>query len=205
MKNKNLIIVLAILGVPTVLFSMFIVAILFAMGAFDKDYSVTDLKNNYFKKEKEIAELIIYYKSIVPENRFVEIEFENDKIINRFGITETFQNGYAPLFLDWDLEINNQRTDSVMATIGWNTDILQNIKRKLDNANCIGIENGEHITVQFQRSGMGMYSFNIFEKPMNDSLKNIYNDSCYHILVNEKLALEYGGGVFGPQCFDNFN
>lgn len=72
---------------------------------------------------------------------------------------------------------------------------------ELDKANCIEIENGEPTTIGWQRSGMGMYSYVLFEKPIADSLKKQYNDSCTYILYNDRLVLEYGGGAFGPQCF----
>jgi len=48
---------------------------------------------------------------------------------------------------------------------------------------------------------MGMYSYNVFDKTIADSLKNHYNDSCTYILYNDKLVLEYGGGAIGSQCF----
>lgn len=44
-----------------------------------------------------------------------------------------------------------------------------------------------------------MYSLNLFDKPIPDSLKNHYNDSCTHFMENDKLVLEYGGGAIGSQ------
>jgi hypothetical protein len=48
---------------------------------------------------------------------------------------------------------------------------------------------------------MGKYYYNIFDRPIPDSLKAEYNDSCTYILYNDKVVLEYGGGAVGPQCF----
>ena len=42
------------------------------------------------------------------------------------------------------------------------------------NANCILAENNEPLTVEYQRSGMGIYSYKIFNRPLNDSLKKKY-------------------------------
>jgi hypothetical protein len=50
---------------------------------------------------------------------------------------------------------------------------------------------------------MGRYSFNLFDKPIADSLKTAYNDGCTYIMVNDRLVLEYGGGAIGSQCFYN--
>ena len=49
--------------------------IMSAFGMFDKDYSVTDLKDNFRKKQAEIYQLKKYFNSIVPKNRFVELNF----------------------------------------------------------------------------------------------------------------------------------
>jgi hypothetical protein len=91
--------------------------------------------------------------------------------------------------------------DSILSTIGWNRTTLKNLKEKLDNANCIQIESGEPTKIGFKRSGMGMYSFNVFEKPITDSQKTLYRDTCSYIIASDRLILEYGGGAIGPQCF----
>ena len=80
---------------------------------------------------------------------------------------------------------------------------VKNLKDKLDKANCIGVTSGEPCNISFQRSGMGMYSFNVFDKPIPEREKAQYNDSCTYILANDKLVLEYGGGAIGSQCFYN--
>ena len=109
------------------------------------------------------------------------------------------------MFLEWDLEIKTERMDSILKPIGWTRETLKTLKDKLDNADCIQIESGEPTKIGFKRSGMGMYSFNVFDKPIPDNLIEQYNDSWTYILVNKRLALEYGGGAIGSQCFYNMN
>jgi hypothetical protein len=41
----------------------------------------------------------------------------------------------------------------------------------------------------------------IFDNTIPDSLRAEYDDGCNYILYNDKVALEYGGGVIGTQCF----
>jgi len=187
--------------------------LLSAFGVFDKDYSVSELKNNFYSREVEIRELKRYYNSIVSPNKFIEIEFENNWKLTRFGIidynsktkvldSDSVVKGLYT-FLDWDIAIKTDKMDSLLNTIGWTEYNLTEIKKKLDNANCIGIESGEPTTIHFKRSGMGMYSFVVFDKSIPDSLKNQYNYSCRYILAGEKLVLEYGGGAVGTQCFYN--
>ena len=198
--------ILILLGLGLVIFIGYIIFIAYVFGGFDKDYSVTDLKDNFQKNKTEINQLKKYFNEIVPKNRFVEIEFENDYTLTRFGIkaldtTEGDPNG--PLFLEWDLYLNTPRLDSIIKPMGWTRATLKVLKEKLDKANCIQIESGEPTKIGFKRSGMGMYSFNVFKNSIPDSLRSNYNDSCTFILVNDKLVLEYGGGAIGGQCFYN--
>ena len=177
-----------------------------AFGGFDKDYSVSDLKENFEKNKTEIYELKQYFNEIVPKNRFVEIEFKDDNRLERFGIRaldSSAGNPNGPMFLEWDLKTNTAKMDSLIQPMGWTRETLKELKEKLDNADCIQIESGEPTKIGFKRSGMGMYSFNVFDQPVPDNLIEQYNDSCTYILVNRKLVLEYGGGAIGSQCFYN--
>ena len=203
MVKKIIIGISIFLGLGLVAFIGWWVMLISAFGGFDKDYSITDLKENFEENKAAIYELKKYYREIVPDEYFVEIEFENDNTLGRFGIKD--YNSNRPMFLEWDLEIKTERMDSILKPIGWTRETLKTLKVKLDNADCIQIESGEPTKIGFKRSGMGMYSFNVFDKPIPDNLIEQYNDSCTFILVNKRLALEYGGGAIGSQCFYNMN
>ena len=175
-------------------------------GAFDTFHTKQELIDNYNKRQTQILELKSYFNSIVPKDKQVEIEFEGDDKLFRFGVSPidtATGNIIYPIFLEWDLKTSSDKVDSVIKTIGWTQQTLKELKQKLDKANCIQIESGEPTKIGWQRSGMGMYSYDVFSKPIADSLKTHYNDSCTYILYNDKLVLEYGGGAVGPQCFPN--
>ncbi|QQT32707.1 hypothetical protein [Sphingobacterium siyangense] len=167
-------------------------------GGVDKDYSVTELKENFEEKRAEIYEVKNYINKIIPPNKLVHIEFENNNMVGIFHleVDGKFES-------NWDVKINSNKADSLLQKLGWTTGTLKTLKEKLDNANCIGITSGEPCNISFQRSGMGMYSFNVFDRPIADSLKARYNDGCTYIMVNDRLVLEYGGGAIGSQCFYN--
>jgi hypothetical protein len=206
MVKKIIKAILILCGIGLVIFIGYFVVIISAFGGFDKDYSVTELKENFEKNKIEIYELKKYFNEIVPKNKYVEIEFDNDNTLTRFGIKpldKTAGDPNGPMFLEWDLQINTERMDSIIKPMGWTRETLKKLKDKLDDTNCIQIESGEQTKIGFQRSGMGMYSFNVFDKPIQDSQKANYNDSCTYIMVNDKLVLEYGGGAIGSQCFYN--
>jgi hypothetical protein len=198
--NKILKWTLAILGIGLLTYVGFsIYAIASFGGAFDKFYSTEDLIDNYNKKTVQILEIKEYVKKIVPPNKIVDIEFDGNRKFFIFHVTD---NGTYDR--NWDLKLNSSKTDTLLHKLGWTKETLNTLKEKLDNANCISVKSGEPCNIGFQRSGMGKYFYNIFDKPIADSLKSNYNDSCTYILYNDKVVLEYGGGAIGSQCFPNY-
>ncbi|MNK12976.1 hypothetical protein D3C87_310550 [compost metagenome] len=191
-------ILLVICGIGIAIFMGFIVMIQAAFGGFDKDYSVTELKENFEEKRAEIYEVKNYINTIIPSDKLVHIEFENNNMVGVFHlkVDGEFES-------NWDVKIGSKKADTLLQKLGWTAETLKTLKEKLDKANCIGITSGEPCNISFQRSGMGMYSFNVFDRPIADSLKTRYNDGCTYIMVNDRLVLEYGGGAIGSQCFYN--
>jgi hypothetical protein len=198
--------ILILFGIGLLLFIGYFVYLAYTIGAFDKDYSVTDLKNNFEKRKKEIYTLKKYYSGIVPKTKCIGIEFENNRTIGILRIVPIDSMSRKPkdiYFYEYDMKINSTRTDSIITSLGWTKETIKELKKKLDDANCIGIENGNPTKINYQRSGLGMYSFNLFDQPISGSLRKQYNDSCTYILINDSLSLEYGGGAIGQQCFYN--
>lgn len=190
--------ILILCGIGLLCFVGYIIMIISAFGGFDKDYSVTELKENFEAKKTEIYEVRNYVNKITPSYKLVHIEFDDNNTLGIFHVKveDKFES-------NWDVKIKSGKADTLLQKLGWTEQTLKTLKDKLDKANCIGVTSGEPCNISFQRSGMGMYSFNIFDKPIPDSLKTSYNDSCTYIMVNDKLVLEYGGGAIGNQCFYN--
>jgi len=136
--------------------------------------------------------------AIVPADKHVFIEFED---ADHLAIFELEANG--KFTIGRDINTHSEKTDSLLNVLGWTQQTLSTLKRRLDKANCISIRNGTPCQIGFRRSRMGMYFYAVFDKAMADSVKEDYNDSCRYILHNEKVALEYGGGAIGPQCFED--
>ncbi len=178
-----------------------------------------ELKDNYDKKHTEIAELKRYFNSITPGDLDVYIEFKNGEsmtlkvfyvTVPKYPRKVLFQQwdvnpyNYKPGFsasdsTEWAAQINS--LSIVKKRLNWTDNTFKTIKKYLDKANCISVSNGEPASIGFRRSGMGMYFYDLFDKSLSDSLKLIYNDSCTYRLYNDTLALEYGGGAAGSQCF----
>lgn len=173
------------------------IASLAMFGLFDKSYSNSELKEIFYKNKKEIYDLKKYFNQIVPKNTFVEIEFDSDTKLTRFGFHTLDSNGNTnyPIFLDWDLQINTHQMDSLIQPLGWNRNTLQIIKNKLDKANCIQIESGEPAYIGFQRSGLGMYTFIVYDKPMHDTIKKTYLNRNDYDIIDSILVVKYESGA----------
>ncbi len=169
--------------------------VIFIFSQFDSS-SYKDLTENYELKSKEIFELKTFINSIVPSNKSVDIEFEDNNTLGIFHVTEG--GNYDS---NWDVETNSGKADTLFQKIGWTTETLKTLKDKLDKANCISVSNGDPCKIGFHRNGMGKYYYNVFSKPIADSLKTTYNDSCTYILFKDNIVLEWGGGAIGNQCF----
>ena len=102
------------------------------------------------------------------------------------------------------MDIDSNKTDSLLAVIGWTHIDLNILKNKLDEANCISVASGNPTTIGWKRSGMGMFLYDIFDQNLNDSLVEEYNKGCTYIFYKDNVVLEYGGGAIGPQCFPGY-
>lgn len=162
-------------------------------------YDKEDLIENYEHHKEEIAEAKRYFESILSQGAIVHIEFDNDQ---ELGIFHVKVDGVFES--NWSLKINSTKTASLLEKLGWTTTELKTLKSKLDNANCISISSGNPVTIGWQRSGMGMFGYKLFDQNLNDSLIGKYNDGCTHIFYKDNVVLEYGGGAIGPQCFPGY-
>ena len=197
--------IVAFIGVTFFIGLVILVGI--AFGSFDKDYYVSDLIKNFNRKKVEIYDLKEYFISKVPDDTFIEIEFEDHHTLQRIKIKylDSLRNPNDIYSIEeWDLKINSLKMDSILHSIGWNHKTLKILEEKLDKANCIGINSENPVNIGFKRSKMGRYSFNVFDQKIPNHLRKTYNDSCRYILVDDYLVLEYGGGAIGTQCFYNF-
>lgn len=198
--NSFLKAVLVFLGAIIILFLGFYLFIHIAFnGIFTGPfYDKTDLINNFEQKEDEIYEVTNYFNSILPDSTFVDIEFENRGLsIFHVKSGDVYES-------NWNLEMNSNKTDSLLDVLNWEKSDLLTLKSKLDLANSISIKSGKATVIGWQRSGMGKFYYNIFPQKTDSSLFNKYNDGCTYIYYKDNVVLEYGGGAIGPQCFPSF-
>ena len=165
---------------------------------FFKTYDKKDLAENYDKHEKEIADLIIYFQSIIPYGTYVDIEINDTKNIDIFHVWNDGIN-----YGGWHIDVNSPKADTIFSILKWDKSQIRILKKKLDQVNCISIDNSYPVNVGFQRSVMSKFYYTVFDEPIvqNDSLMRIYDTKCIYIYYRDNVVFQYGSGATGSLCF----
>ncbi|MFC6997830.1 hypothetical protein [Rufibacter roseus] len=183
--------------------------------------SKNKLIENYEKHKVEIGKIKEEYSKLVPEKHIVYIEFEPaSKILtipeqitikiykakDDTAKTHTYDgqrnDKLKVVSQNYNLKPDSKELEYIITSLGWTKQTLVKIKELLDRVNCVSIENGEVSTIGFARSGMGKYSYKLFDSQLTENQKQRYNNGCEYIFYKDNVVLEYGGGAIGPQCFE---
>ncbi|MCO5947887.1 hypothetical protein [Mucilaginibacter flavidus] len=170
--------------------------------------SKKELTQNIDLNYEKINALKTQYTRLVPANYTVSIEFNpENKIVSTKETIDfkiiTLKDKETTVTQEWNLEYNTPKLNSMLAMLKWTNETLTSIKKLLRAANCVSIENGQITTIGFARSGMGKYSYLLFDNNLTAAQVKQYNDGCSYIYYKNNIVLEYGGGAVGPQCFPN--
>ncbi len=220
--KKHLIIGLIIAVVLSILIYLLrgVFAFMFFFMSMDSS-SKDDLVENYELNKTAIHELKTTYDSIVPDGFKIYIEFKDQNSIDLwvYEKTDSADKKLTCLFQQWDINPYNYvmkpmtKYDSseyapktkdlnlIKEKLHWTENTFVEIKKILDNANCISIESGEPTEIGFARSGMGKYFYNIFQDQIPENEIKNWNDSCSYIYYDSRMVLRYAGGAIGAQCF----
>ena len=175
---------------------------MFSMPRSSKSELTKNIDTNYPK----IEFLKNQYAKLVPDNYVVSIEFnpENKLISTKetIDLRITQSKGKETIVTqEWNLAYDSPKLKKMLTQLGWTASTVINIKKWLSDANSISIENGKTTTIGFARSGLGKYSYQLFDKNLNARETKKYNDGCLYIFYKDNIVLQYGGGAVGPQCF----
>jgi hypothetical protein len=176
-----------------------------SMPISSKKQLIQNVDTNY----SNILALKTFFKSIVPSNYSIYIEFKQPEKILKLDESIDFwvfrnatkTNNTEVVFQEWNIELKSKKLDSLLSLTTLTRKDLIELKKYIEKANCISVSNREEFEIGFARSGMGKYSYLIFDKPLSKEEQKKYNDGCYYIFYKDNIVLEYGGGAIGSQCF----
>jgi hypothetical protein len=168
--------------------------------------SKKELTSNIDSNFNKIIVLKNSYLRLVPKGYIVSIEFnpagkvttEEESIDLMIEHTDNIGTDVKQ---EWRLAYDAPKLNEMVKPLNWTNETIQSIKKLLADANCVSIKNGEITTIGFARSGMGKYSFKLFDIDLTKEEISHYNNGCMYIFYKKNIVLEYGGGAIGPQCF----
>ena len=155
---------------------------------------------HYDENKSGLQDLIDYTSQSLDKGAQMQLEFEHGKI----SIFHAMGKNDSICSYNWDVH-SEDIIDSLMQVVGLNHEELQNIQRKLKKLGCISIEINprlsDYVDIGFRRVDMGMYSYRIYNRPLNAEEKKEYFEDPMFIPYTDKVLLMYGGGAIGPQSF----
>ena len=159
------------------------------------------MAKHYEKNKKEMDELAEYADRALDDSIYVHLEFEDGEV----AIFHVSSKGNSNIASYWNDEAE-QKKDSLMSVVGLTPEEYGNIRQRLDRIDCIGIKkdtshpNGKTV-IYFRRVLMGMYSFILFDNPINQEEKDRFMKGGEYIPFSDRVIFQYGGGAFGKQYF----
>ncbi len=162
--------------------------------------SVPLMAEHYEKNANDMEELIKYIDKSLDDSTSIHLEFEFGKA----SIFHVASKGDSLMSCHWDdAEI---KKDSLMRVVGLTHEEYENIHHRLNSIGCIGIEMSKsHLNdgtiINFRRIEMGMYSFILYNRPMNQEERDRFMNDAQYIPYSDKVVFLYGGGAFGMQVF----
>lgn len=158
------------------------------------------MAEHYEKNKSGIQELIDYTNHSLDKGAQMELEFEHGDI-SIFHIVEKNDSIWSN---NWDVD-SEDKINTLMQKVGLDHEELDNIQRKLKKNGCISIEtettHSDYVDIGFRRVALGMYSYRVYNRPLNAEEKKEYLEDPMFIPYTDKVLFMYSGGAVGPQSF----
>ncbi|WP_145990400.1 hypothetical protein [Psychroflexus sp. MES1-P1E] len=177
---------------------------MFSLPKSSKTKLVDNLKNNEDKivnlsKEfsKLVSDSLIVYIEFVPENRILTMKAGVDLKI----YTKTIDGKSKLISKGRNIEYGSNSLNEKLKILNWDNATLHNVKKMLDEINCISIENRKINIIGLARSGLGKYSYALYTESSKEYMEKEFEQGCNYILYKDHIPLNYERGAIGPICF----
>ena len=165
----------------------------------DKNCTPNTMAIHYETYYTNMKDLHNYVKTAIDDSCSIDLEFDGRSagIFHVSDASGVYKN-------HWDEEAELLK-DSLMTIVGLSEEEYTNIRKQLKDMDCLGIKfsqlSSDRMTIYFCREGMGLYSYNIYSRPLTEKEKCNAIEDLALIPYNEYCIFEYGGGAIGPQIF----
>jgi hypothetical protein len=168
------------------------------IGCFPRNVSKADAERNFIKNEQEFSSLVYYFESILPDSGKYNVKFGIGKKKDQIDLV-VFPLNSDPIIGGDGLELNSPQLDSTLALLQWDKETLTTLKTMLSKTNCQWIRTtdfyGQPIEIYFRSSGMGSYSYYVFQKPINDSLIQTHGKPIGDSSFGLRVVLKYSSAL----------
>jgi len=136
----------------------------------------------------------------LPPKTELSVEFRRFGTIDRLHLKGRQNINYYNFDEDGDI-LKSPRLKAAGIRPEWFGTLFQRLK----SMGCIGIsiDNTEKksVTFNFRRIGMGMYSYTLYDAPLNDNQLQEIQSDITQIAFSRHVVFQYDGGAIGEQTF----
>ena len=177
---------------------------LFALCLFadntDKNCTPDTMAIHYETYYTNMKDLHNYLKTAIDDSCSIDLEFDGRRA-EKFHVKNATTNMRQK---HWNEDAELLK-DSLMTIVGLTEEEYTNIRKQLKDMDCLGIGfsqlSSDKMTIYFCRKGLGLYSYNIYSRPLTEKEECNAIEDLALIPYNEHCIFEYGGGAIGPQTF----
>jgi hypothetical protein len=191
--NKSMIIFFIVVGVGALFFYSY--KNLFFTGSFDKKYTREELTQNFVKHENDFYNLATFFNEKVSKNKELKVSFglgKGNKV--NLILSPLTINLNNKIIGGENIEFDSPTLDSALAVLGWTNETLKHLREKLSKTNCDWIRtteiNSNPVEVYPNQKGWSSFSYQIFDVPISDSLKQIHGKPISNIEFGSKVVLK---------------
>lgn len=168
-------------------------------GVFDKKYSREELVKEFKDHENEFADLEACFVSNLPKNNppMVSFGLKNWNKISLIIYPEVISPGNKIIGAD-NVKIGSPELDSALKLLGWTNETLKSLRDKLSKTNCDWIRNSDNrkvISIYPNQNGWGHFSYNIYDRPIVDSLISLYGKPIGNSDFGKRIVLSYSAAL----------
>jgi hypothetical protein len=152
---------LKIAAISFAVLGLFYLVISFLFNYSRKSYTKEQAIANFTKKEKELDELVQYFRSIKPAGKEVSYGMGKSKQYFHMGVIQTeWEEATSGFPLMVNIRVGSAKADSMLRLVGWETGMIDELRQRLKNVNCTDIFSlDDNITIDHKTGTLSGFAY----------------------------------------------
>lgn len=194
--------IVAAAGIGILCLGYLVLARFVALGDVGPKHTREELQRHFVQHAHDFEELVSYFRAIAPQDggRMIRFGSEGEGLVdlNTYRWDQPITNSNNGLGGD-GLGLDSPELDSAMRELGWTKQDIVELEKKLVGTECRWIRTtevrGKPIEIYFGESGMGSFSYIVFEYALSDSLYERYGPALSETGFGKTVALHYSSAL----------